>query len=152
NDTKQALVDVRQPSKKAVDRTLRKGRTTREEINMRELDYWNERLLKGRLSRREFVGRVAALGASSLAISEMLAKADAAASETPKKGGLLRLGLGGGSTTDSMDVTSYNDSVMIDVSHGVFDGLVEWGQDGRPYPDLAESFEPRNGAKDWVFN
>ena len=119
---------------------------------MSELDYWNGRLLKGAVSRREFMGRAAALGASSLAISTMLASADARAAETPKKGGVLRLGLGGGSTTDSIDITSYNDSVMIDTGHGLFDGIVEWGDDGRPHPDLAESFEPKNGAKDWVFN
>ena len=119
---------------------------------MSELDYWNGRLLKGAVSRREFMGRAAALGASSLAISTMLASADARADETPKKGGVLRLGLGGGSTTDSIDVTSYNNSVMIDTGHGLFDGIVEWGQDGRPHPDLAESFEPANGAKDWIFN
>ena len=41
---------------------------------------------------------------------------------------------------------------MIDVSHGLFNGLVEWGEDGKPHPELAESFEPKNGAKDWVFN
>ena len=76
------------------------------------------------------MGRAAALGASSVAISTMLASADAIAAETPKKGGVLRLGLGGGSTTDSIDVTSYNDSVMIDTGHGLFDGLVEWGEDG----------------------
>ena len=119
---------------------------------MRELDYWNERLRKGGVSRREFMGRAAALGASSLAISAMLASADAIADETPKKGGALRLGLAGGSTTDSIDVTSYTDTVMIDVSHGLFNGLVEWGQDGKPHPELAESFEPKNGAKDWIFN
>jgi peptide/nickel transport system substrate-binding protein len=119
---------------------------------MSELDYWNGRLLEGAVSRREFMGRAAALGASSLAISTMLASADATAAETPKNGGTLRLGLGGGSTTDSIDVTSYNDSVMIDVAPGLFDGIIEWGEDGRPHPDLAESFEPKNGAKDWIFN
>src|SRR5208283_6114229 len=67
-------------------------------------------------------------------------------------GGVLRLGLAGGSTTDSVDVTSYNDSVMIVVSRGLFNNLVEWGEDGKPHPELAESFEPRNGAKDWILN
>src|SRR5271157_6357902 len=117
---------------------------------MTELDYWKARLNKGSISRREFMGRAAALGASSLAISTMLESAKAA--ETPKKGGVLRLGLAGGSTTDSADVTSYNDSVMIDVSRGLFNGLVEWGEDGKPKPELAESFEPTNGAKDWILN
>ncbi len=54
---------------------------------MSELDYWNARLLKGAISRREFMGRAAALGASSLAISAMLASADALAAETPRKRG-----------------------------------------------------------------
>ena len=119
---------------------------------MSELNYWNARLLRGAISRREFMGRAAALGASSLAISTMLASADALAADTPKNGGLLRLGLGGGSTTDSIDVTSYNDSVMIDVAPALFNALVEWGQDGKPKPELAETLEPKNGAKDWVLN
>ena len=119
---------------------------------MSELDYWKERLIKGAVSRREFMGRAAALGASTAAISALLSSADALADESPRKGGVLKLGLAGGSTTDSVDVTSYNDSVMIDVSHGLFNGLVEWAQDGKPVPELAESFEPKNGAKDWVFN
>jgi peptide/nickel transport system substrate-binding protein len=69
---------------------------------MSELDHWKERLSKGVVSRREFIERAAALGASGLAVSQMLASADAIAAETPKKGGLLRLGLAGGSTTDSI--------------------------------------------------
>jgi peptide/nickel transport system substrate-binding protein len=119
---------------------------------MSELDFWTERLVRGVVSRREFMGRAAALGASGLAICAMLTRADAIAAETPRSGGLLRLGLGGGSTTDSIDVASYNDSVMIEVSRGLFNGLVEWGQDGKPKPELAESFEPKGGAKDWVLN
>ena len=119
---------------------------------MSELDTWFARLVKNAVSRREFIGRAAVLGASSVTLSTMLESAAKAAAETPKKGGVLRLGLAGGSTTDSADITSYNDSVMIDVSHGLFNGLVEWAQDGKPVPELAESFEPKNGAKDWVFN
>ena len=119
---------------------------------MNELGDLKTRLQSGGLSRRDFMGRAAALGASSAVIASLLASADAYAADTPKKGGLLRLGLGGGSTTDSIDVASYNDSVMIDVAHGLFNGLVEWAQDGKPVPELASSFEPTNGAKDWVFN
>ena len=119
---------------------------------MSELDYLTGRLKKGAISRREFMGRAVALGASTAAISSMLASVDAYAAETPKKGGTLRLGLGGGSTTDSIDVGSYTDSVMIDTGHGLFNGIVEWGEDGKPKPDLASSWEPKNGAKDWVFN
>lgn len=119
---------------------------------MSEFDYLKQRLAKGTISRREFMGRAAALGASTAAISAGLAQGEALADETPKKGGVLRLGLAGGSTTDSFDITATTDSVMIDVNHGIFNGLVEWGQDGKPHPELAESFEPKSGAKDWIFN
>ena len=33
-----------------------------------------------------------------------------------------------------------------------FNGLVEWGADGRPAPELATSWEAGNGAAEWVFN
>jgi peptide/nickel transport system substrate-binding protein len=41
---------------------------------------------------------------------------------------------------------------MIDTGHGLFNGIVEWGVDGKPKPDLASSWEPKNAAKDWIFN
>ena len=107
---------------------------------------------KGAISRREFMGRAAALGASSAAISSHAGERRRRCGRNAPEGRRPALGLAGGSTTDSIDVTSYNDSVMIDVSHGLFNGLVEWGQDGKPHPELAESFEPKNGAKDWIFN
>ncbi len=119
---------------------------------MSELNYWKTKLQAGGVSRREFMGRAAALGASTAVIANLLASADAIAAETPKKGGTLRLGLGGGSTTDSVDITSYNDSVMIDTAPALFNGLIEWGQDGKPKPALASDFEAANGAKDWIFN
>ena len=74
------------------------------------------------------MGRAAALGASTALISTMIASVDALAAETVKKGGLLRLGLAGGSTTDSFDITTYTDSVMIDASHGVFNRARRMGR------------------------
>ena len=118
---------------------------------MSELDYWNRRLIKGAISRREFMGRAAALGASSLAISTILTSADAIAADAPKNGGVLKLGLAGGSTTDSLDFRTTTNSVLIDTNHGLWNCLAKWGQDGRPHPELAESWEATNGAKDWIF-
>ena len=120
---------------------------------MSELEYLKGRLIKGVISiGANSSGRAAALGVSATALSSALSSVAAFAAETPKKGGTLRLGLGGGSTTDSWDIGSYNDSVMIDASHGVFNGLIEWGEDGKPKPDLASSIEPSKDAKEWVFN
>jgi peptide/nickel transport system substrate-binding protein len=119
---------------------------------MTEFEYWQGQHGRGRIGRREFLGRAAALGASASAIATTLAAAEARAAETPRRGGTLRLGLGGGSTTDSLDPGSYTDSVMIDTGHALFNALVEWGQDGKPHPELAESWEAKPGAVEWILN
>ena len=119
---------------------------------MSELDYWSGRLIKRAISRREFIGRATAFGASSAAISSLLASAAATAADAPKIGGVLKLGLAGGSTTDSLDFRTTTDCVMIDCSHGIWNCLAKWdaGRQDR-MPELAESWEPANGANDWIF-
>lgn len=119
---------------------------------MTELDHLRQRHERGRMTRRELLGRAAALGLGAALLADLAAASDADAAETPRSGGTLRLGLGGGSTTDSCDPTTYNDSVMIDASRAVFNGLAEWGQDGKPVPELAESWEAKTGAAEWVLN
>jgi peptide/nickel transport system substrate-binding protein len=119
---------------------------------MNELDYLAGKLRLGAISRREFMGRAAARGVSAALIATMVGNLGAAAAETPRKGGSLRLGLAGGSTTDSIDPRSYTDSVMIAVGHGLFNALVEWSADGKPAPELATSWEAKNGATEWIFN
>jgi len=104
---------------------------------------------KGRMSRREFTQLALAAGLSVAAADVMFATA---ARAEPKKGGTLRLGLAQGATTDSMDPGLYYDQ---------FTGTALWGTlsnsltmvdaKGNAVPDLAESFEPSDGAKKWVF-
>ena len=119
---------------------------------MSELGHWETLLAARAISRREFMGRAALLGASGVAISTALTRADAAtAPDVPKSGGTLKLGLAGGSTTDSLDFRTTNDSVMISVNHGLWNCLAEWGEDGKPHPELAEAWEPAGGAKEWIF-
>jgi peptide/nickel transport system substrate-binding protein len=115
---------------------------------MTELEYLRRQHQDGRVSRRDFPGRAAALGASAALVSTMLGRIEAHAAAAPRNGGALRLGLGSG----SIDPTSYNDSVMIDASRALFNGLVEWGQYGKPVPELAESWEARPGATEWMLN
>ncbi len=78
------------------------------------MDNWDQlqkAMASGRLSRREFIGRAAALGIATSLSSGILATS--AFAETPKKGGTLRLGMEGGSPSDSLDPRTYADSVMI---------------------------------------
>jgi peptide/nickel transport system substrate-binding protein len=75
----------------------------------------------------------------------------AARAEEPKKGGNLRLGLQGGSTSDTFDPTAINDTVPILLSLTVMNGLVEYDDDGNPTGELLESWEANEGATDWNF-
>ena len=54
----------------------------------------------GRMSRREFLGRTSALGIALGVGTGLFSDAMAA---TPKKGGHMRLGMGHGSTTDTLN-------------------------------------------------
>ncbi len=69
----------------------------------------------------------------------------------PVKGGHLRLGLAGGSTTDTMNPAPWGDTFMVVLGYAVRAGLTEFGADGTLKPDVAESWEFADGAKKWVF-
>ena len=46
----------------------------------------------------------------------------------------------------------WTDTVMVDVAGGNYNALVETGPDNKPIPELAESWEAKPGAAQWVFN
>lgn len=100
------------------------------------------------MSRRDFLGRAAALGT----VASPLTATAAGAEDAPRKGGILRLGVGGGSTADGFDPSTWNDSVMIVSGFGIFNALVENGPANRSMPDLAEHFEPQGDAATWVLD
>lgn len=119
---------------------------------MSELEFLQRQHREGRLSRREFLGRAAAAGATTAVLADLLAGVEAHAAATPQRGGTLRLGLGGGSTTDSVNPTTWNDSVNIDCGPAYYNALVQASPDNKPVPELAASWEAKPGAKEWVFN
>ncbi len=102
---------------------------------------------EGAPSRRRLLAGTAALGAT-LVLPEV---APVRADDLPRRGGLLRLGLGGGSSTDSLNPLLANDLVMISVLFGLYNGLVENSAENRALPELAESFTPEPGARIWTF-
>ncbi|MEZ5776398.1 MAG: ABC transporter substrate-binding protein [Hyphomicrobiaceae bacterium] len=69
----------------------------------------------------------------------------------PKRGGHVRLGIGDGHTTDSLDPTTTENSYMDILNHSVRSYLAEIGPDGKAVPELAESWEATNGARKWAF-
>ena len=58
----------------------------------------------------------------------------------------------GGSASDSLDPRTYADSIPIAYSLMFWNTLVEIGTDGKATPELAESWETKPGATEWVFN
>ena len=103
----------------------------------------------GKMTRREFIARVSALGAVA-ALSPALFSQPASAS-LPKKGGRFRLGMAGGATTDSLEPGKLLDHVAMVVQWQIKNNLVEIDHEGNAIPELAESWEPSSDAAKWVF-
>jgi peptide/nickel transport system substrate-binding protein len=117
---------------------------------MTEFDNLKTMFESGRLSRRDFMSGLAAIGAGAALTPSLLSSSAMAA--TPKVGGTLRIGMEGGSATDSLDPRTYADSVMIAASLACMNGLVEFDNAGNPTGELLESWEAKPGAIDWTFN
>ena len=77
---------------------------------MSELLKLEEPMLKGRISRRQFLKRLSILGLTG-AISPALWRSGAHAM-APKKGGNFRIGLAGASTAESLDPATYGTGVI----------------------------------------
>ncbi len=106
-------------------------------------------LTLGKISRREFLTRVSALGLAAAASPALLSRSAHAA--TPKKGGRLRVAATGGSTTDSLDpgtLTSTNNQL---INFQLRNCLAEVDHNYNVIPELAESWEATPDAKKWVF-
>lgn len=99
-----------------------------------------------RISRRRFLQGAAALGAVSLAPGMFASQA--LASE-PKRGGRVRIGLGHGSSGDSLDPATFENDFTIDMCYGHHNHLVEINADSELVPELAEDWETTDG-KTWV--
>jgi len=98
------------------------------------------------LDRRQLI-----LGASAIGLSASFGSMPAMAQSKPKKGGVLRLGLEGGSPSDSLDPRTYADSIPINMSLMLWNNLVEIADNGDAVGELFEKWEVKPGAADWTF-
>jgi peptide/nickel transport system substrate-binding protein len=117
---------------------------------MKTINELERMLATGKISRREFMAQTTALGAAA-ALSPMLLSGTAQAAE-PKKGGHLRVGVGHGSTTDSLDPATFENAFMSNgVGYAINNHMAELGSSGELEPELAESWEASDDAVTWVF-
>ncbi len=103
------------------------------------------------LPRRDFLKYSAAAVAVAGAFSMGLPQRGWAEEATPKAGGVLRMGLAGGSTTDSRDPGSWSDTFTFVGFSAVYNTLSEIGVDGTAIPELAERWESSPDARIWTF-
>ncbi len=116
---------------------------------MSELKELKSLLAQGKITRRDFLARLSALGITT-ALSPALLATPARAAK-PRKGGRFRLGMAGGSTTDSLDPATVTDAMAYNINWQVRNCLVEVDYKGNLIPELAESWEATADATKWTF-
>ena len=108
-----------------------------------------EQIDAGGLSRRAFLNRSVALGAT--AVLARTFAGSAAQAEEPKQGGTLLMGMGGGETTDTLDPALYANPVPGAVGRQWGDTLVNVTADGQVEMGLAESVSSNADGSVWTF-
>jgi len=115
----------------------------------KELEYLSSRVASGAMSRRDFLGRAAALGVAAPFANSLLA--GAAFAETPAKGGTLTAGIQTGESTDSLDPASWTNQVPFVFGRCWGEQLVELTPEGDVKPRLATEWDSNKDATKWTF-
>ncbi|WP_300458397.1 ABC transporter substrate-binding protein [Desulfobacula sp.] len=117
---------------------------------MTDLSFLTQLYHQNKITRRQFITGVSAMGLAA-AISPALLSGTAQAS-VPKKGGRFKMGITGGSTTDSMDPGTLTSNMNQNLNWQIRNNLVEIDHHFKPIPELAESWDSSPDAKVWKFN
>ena len=111
---------------------------------MSEVDKLKKQFAEGGISRREFMSRMAALGVVAAVPGSLVSGKAKAAS-----GGHFKLGIGAGSTTDSLDPATTLHTYTQLVNNAAYNYITLVDADGNAVPELAESIEPSADAATW---
>lgn len=114
----------------------------------KELEYLSRRVAAGKLSRRDFLGRAAALGITAPFANTLLSTA--ASAQEPVKGGILKAGIQGGEATNSLDPATFLSQVPFNFGKCWGEYLVALAEDGLENR-LAEEYGASDDAKVWTF-
>jgi peptide/nickel transport system substrate-binding protein len=113
-----------------------------------ELEFLSRYVARGKLSRRDFLGRAAALGVSATFANSLLASA--AKAEGPVKGGTLKAGLVGGESTNTLDPALMMTQVPFAFAKMWGEMIVELAPDGGIEYRIAEEIGSSKDAKTWT--
>lgn len=112
------------------------------------IERMKQRLTARDIDRRQFMSGALATGMTLTAATTLAEKAEAA---TPKKGGLLTVGVGHGATSDSLDPGLNENNFMASLTFGYNGFMTEVASDGSLQPSVAESWESSPDARTWTF-
>jgi peptide/nickel transport system substrate-binding protein len=115
---------------------------------MTELDHIARSTLLGRMSRRDFLGRAAALGLTAAGANALLATS--ALAQAPVRGGVLKAGLSGGESTNTLDPALNLSQVPYNFCKQWGEFLVRVTRDGGLENRIAEEMNPSADAKTWT--
>lgn len=115
----------------------------------KELEFLSRRVASGGMSRRDFLGRAAALGVAAPFANTLLSSAAQAA--TPVNGGTLTAGVQTGESSDSLDPATWTNQMPQFFGRCWGEQLVALTPEGKPQPKLAESWESNKDATKWTF-
>ncbi|MDX5401969.1 MAG: peptide ABC transporter substrate-binding protein, partial [Rhodobacterales bacterium] len=107
--------------------------------DQQQIEYLKLRAATGRISRREFIGRMGALGVTAAMAGTFYAQAVHAAG--PVKGGIMRLGVSGGESTNTLDPALAASPVPYMFLNQFGETLVDVNENGQLNMRLAESVE-----------
>ncbi len=116
---------------------------------MSSFEYLQRSFVEGRINRRTFINRAAAMGALAAVPTGLLAQQ--AKADAPQKGGHLRIATVQGSSTDGLDPTTLSSGFVNFLWYTAYSQLTEVNAEGQLEPLLAESYEPMGGPDKWLF-
>jgi len=103
---------------------------------MEQRDILNTMLIDKKTTRREFLVSATALGLTATTASTMWSKV---AKAEPAKGGHMKIGIGGGATSDSLDPATFDATFMITTGNSFRNNVTEIGPDNALQGALVES-------------
>jgi peptide/nickel transport system substrate-binding protein len=112
-----------------------------------ELDHLSQLAATGRITRRAFLGRAAALGVSAALAGSLATRAFA---QTPIRGGILKAGLQGGESTNSLDPALNLSQVTFSFGKLWGEYLVRLTPDNKLVNLIAEEIGASSDAKTWT--
>jgi peptide/nickel transport system substrate-binding protein len=120
-------------------------------LSKQDQEFLSRNLAKGGMTRRQAMKYLLAMGVSVAAANSLVGNLSAAAADTPKRGGRIRVAGQSSSVKDTLDPARFNNSTDYSRGFTFYNGLTRLDDKTQAQPELAQSFESNVDATQWVF-